>query len=109
MLLVSDALRTLLNLLLEHALLIKDVTLSQLLKGILVLFFLVILIFVIHCEYLFVRNLLFFIVAQFGRWFVLPVNDFFVAAFSFDNALIQHVNLRTSYVLATLDTLATFI
>jgi len=92
-LLVSYALRTLLNLLLEHALLIKDVTFSQLLKGILFLFFLVILILIVDCKY----RLLFvglFLVAQLSRWLILPVNDFFVpATFSFtDNALIKHVN-----------------
>lgn len=89
MLLVSDALRTLLDLLLEHALLVEDVTLSQLLKGILLFFFFVVFVLVIDGKYLFVRNLLMlFFIAQFGRWLVLPVDDLFVSTFSFDNALI---------------------
>lgn len=88
MLLVSDALRTLFDLLLEHALLVEDVTLSQLLKGIL-LFFFVVFVLVIDGKYLFVRNLLMlFFIAQFGRRLVLPVDNLFVSTFSFDNALI---------------------
>jgi len=89
MLLVSDALRTLLDLLLEHALLVEDVTLSQLLKRILFLFFFVVFVLVIDGKYLFVRNLLMlFFIAQFGRRLVLPVDNLFVSTFSFDNALI---------------------